>query len=178
MRSSPRLRFVTDADVPAITSIYSHHVRYGAGSFEIDPPGEDEMLRRRQELGRRGLPFLVAEIDGVLVGYAYAGLYRERVAYRFTLEDSVYVHPAHVGRGIGHSLLSALITACEELGYRQLVAVIGDSENLASIRLHERCGFQHVGVLKAVGFKFGRWVDAVFMQRSLGSGETTNPAGI
>src|SRR5262245_38824439 len=116
MKSTPRLRFVTDADIAAITGIYSHHVRYGTGSFEIDPPGEDEMLRRRQELGRRGLPYLVAEIDGVLVGYAYAGLYRERVAYRFTLEDSVYVHPAHLGLGIGHSLLSALITSCEELG--------------------------------------------------------------
>jgi phosphinothricin acetyltransferase len=161
------IRASTDTDIAAITEIYGHHVLDGAGSFEIDPPGSLEMGRRRLEIVNRGLPYLVAEHDGRVVGYAYAGLYRPRPAYRFTLEDSVYVHPGFVHRGIAAALLDQLIVDCREWGARQLVAVIGDSANLASIRLHEKLGFEHVGVLRAVGFKFDRWLDTVLMQRSL-----------
>src|SRR5215470_7855163 len=167
MKSGIQIRKAEDSDVEAITEIYAHHVLHGTGSFEIEPPDAEEMARRRLDVITRRLPYLVAEIDNVVVGYAYATHYRTRVAYRFTLEDSVYIDPAHVGRGIGAALLSQLIPACKEWGCRQLVAVIGDSENMGSIRVHEKLGFQHSGVLKNVGFKFDRWLDTVFMQLPL-----------
>ncbi len=162
-----QIRVSSDADVAAITEIYAHHVRHGTASFEIDPPEVEEMRRRRLAIEARGLPYIVAESDNVVVGYAYAGPYRSRVAYRFTVENSIYVHPGHLGRGVGRALLSKLIDACQECGCRQMVAIIGDSSNVASVRLHEKFGFRHVGVLQAVGFKFERWLDTVLMQRSL-----------
>ena len=154
-------------DVAEIAAIYAHHVRHGTASFETVPPTVDEMSRRRAEVLARGLPHLVAELDGSVVGYAYAGLYRTREAYRFTVEDSVYLHPDHTGKGVGRLLLAAVIQAAAEGGRKQMVAVIGDSANIASIRLHERAGFRHVGVLRSVGYKFDRWLDTVLMQLEL-----------
>ena len=167
MDSGIHIRASKDSDVAAITEIYAHHVLHGTGSFEIDPPDADEMARRRRDVIGRGLPYLVAESGNTIAGYAYATLYRTRIAYRFTLEDSVYVHQDHMGRGIGTALLEQLIPACRQWGCRQLVAVIGDSENAASVRVHERLGFQHSGVLRGVGFKFDRWIDTVMMQLPL-----------
>jgi phosphinothricin acetyltransferase len=167
MRNEDCIRDSGDSDIPAITGIYAHHVLHGTASFEIDPPNVDEISRRRSDVLVRGLPYLVAEDEGRVVGYAYAGLYRPRPAYRFTFEDSVYVHHEHLGRGIGATLLSRLIQACRDCGGRQLIAVIGDSENTASIRLHEKSGFQRAGVLRQVGFKFDRWIDSVLMQLPL-----------
>jgi L-amino acid N-acyltransferase YncA len=169
------IRPAAAADLTAITRIYAHHVRHGTGSFEIEPPEESEMVRRWQDVTAKHLPYLVAEDGGEITGYAYAGLYRPRVAYRFTVENSVYVHPDHAGRGIGSHLLPALIDNCAALGLRQMIAVIGDSGNQASIRLHRRFGFEEIGALKNVGFKFGRWLDTVFMQRSLGPGSAAPP---
>ena len=157
----------TDSDIPAIAEIYGHHVRHGIASFETDPPDAEEMARRRSEILQRGLPWLVAETEGSVLGYAYATQYRSRTAYRFTLEDSIYLHPMHVGEGIGKLLLPELIARCQEVGARQMIAVIGDTDNTGSIRLHARFGFRHVGVLRAVGFKFERWLDTVLMQRPL-----------
>jgi L-amino acid N-acyltransferase YncA len=169
------IRPSTDADVPAVTAIYAHHVRHGLASFELDPPGEEEMARRRSEVLERGFPYLVAEIDESVAGYAYAAPYRPRPAYRFTAEDSVYIHPDHTRKGLGRQLLAAVIARCEELGCRQMVAVIGDSANAASIGLHRALGFERAGLLRTVGFKHGRWVDTVLMQRPLGPGATTLP---
>ena len=167
MSSEIQIRSAKESDVADITEIYAYHVLHGTGSFEIDPPDAPEIARRLADVVSRRLPYLVAESGNAIVGYAYATLYRPRVAYRFTLEDSVYVHHAHAGRGIGAALLEELIRACKVWGCRQLVAVIGDSQNIASVRVHEKLGFQHSGVLRAVGFKFDRWIDTVFMQLSL-----------
>jgi L-amino acid N-acyltransferase YncA len=156
-----------DEDMPKIHAIYGFHVLHGLGSFEEEPPCVDELSRRRAEVLDRGLPYLVAERGGVVVGYSYAAPYRSRPAYRFTVENSVYVDHDLRRRGAGYLLLSALIARCVERECRQMIAVIGDSENMASIALHERLGFIHVGTLRAVGFKFGRWVDTVLMQRPL-----------
>jgi len=157
----------TAGDAAQIAAIYAHHVLHGTGTFEIEPPDADEIDRRRSDIEQHGLPYLVAARDERVVGYAYAGLYRSRPAYSHTVEDSIYVDPAETGRGIGKLLLPALIEACEGAGRRQMIAVIGDSGNIASIRLHERFGFRDAGVLRAVGFKFGRWLDTVLMQREL-----------
>lgn len=162
------LRDAVAADMAAVHQIYAHHVREGLGSFEEVPPDQAEMERRWAALVARKLPFLVAELDGDVAGYAYAAPYRERKAYRFTIEDSIYVSPQALGRGIGRALLSALIERCTALGYRQMVAVIGGSENSASITVHRSLGFLDAGALKAVGWKFDAWVDTVFMQRPLG----------
>jgi phosphinothricin acetyltransferase len=170
------IRFSTEADVPEIAAIYGHHVLHGSASFEVVPPLPEEIARRRLAVLERGLPFLVAETGGIVVAYAYASPYRSRVAYRFSVEDSIYVHPAHARRGLGRSLLPELVKACEGGEWRQMIAVIGDSENVASIRLHQAFGFRHVGTLRSVGFKFGRWLDTVLMQRQLGSGDGTLPA--
>ena len=164
-----------EADISAITAIYAHAVGHGTASFEVEPPDEAEMARRRQAVLAGGYPYLVAEIDGTLAGYAYAGAYRPRPAYRFTVEDSIYVAPDRQGSGVGRALLVALIEACEALGFRQMVAVIGDSASRGSIRLHESLGFRPVGVLEAIGFKHGRWLDTVLMQRPLGHGASTPP---
>lgn len=164
-----------DEDIPAISGIYAHHVRTGLGSFETDPPSPTEMSQRYIKLRSRDFPFLVARQNDRVVGYAYAGPYRERRAYRFTVEDSIYVDPTFVGRGVGKMLLDALIRECESRDFRQMIAVIGDSGNLPSIKLHERCGFRSVGVFRSVGFKHDRWVDVVLMQRSIGDADETSP---
>jgi phosphinothricin acetyltransferase len=172
---SPTIRPATPDDIPAITRIYAHAVDAGTASFELTPPIEAEMTRRMRKLLDGGFPYLVAEADGTVAGYAYAGLYRERPAYRFTLEDSIYIAPEMQGRGVGSALLPALVEACTARGFRQLIAVIGDSEQAASIALHARCGFYYVGTFPHVGFKFGRWLDTVLMQRPLGPGARTAP---
>jgi phosphinothricin acetyltransferase len=171
------LRPATEADLPAITAIYAHHVLHGLASFELDPPALDEMTRRFVSIRAGGFPYLVAVEGGALRGYAYASHYRTRPAYRFTVEDSIYVAPDVAGRGIGRALLARLIADCERRGFRQLLAVIGDSANAASIGLHRACGFSHCGTLQSVGFKFGRWVDSVIMQRALGAGDGSLPPG-
>jgi phosphinothricin acetyltransferase len=169
------IRSSRDDDVAAIAAIYGHHVLHGLASFEEVPPTPDEMARRRAGLVARDFPYLVAEREGKVVGYCYAGPYRPRSAYRYTLEDSIYIDPDEVGRGIGRALLARVLDRSAELGYRRMIAVIGGRETLPSIRLHEVLGFTPVGVLNGIGFKFGRWVDTVLMQRALGSGDTTPP---
>lgn len=164
-----------ETDLPAITAIYSHHVLHGFGSFEEVPPDQAEMVRRRAEILSKGFPYLVAELDGRAVGYAYANHYRPRIAYRFSVEDSIYVAPDAPRKGIGRALLSSLIARCTGQGYRQMVAVIGDTQNLGSIGLHAALGFRVVGTLPSIGFKHGRWVDSVFMQRALGPGDSSLP---
>jgi L-amino acid N-acyltransferase YncA len=164
-----------DADMETITAIYSHHVLHGTASFETVPPSIEEMTRRRLDMAQRGFPYLVAEAGGVVTGYPYAGSYRPRPAYRDTVENSVYLRPDAIGRGIGKRLLTALVAACEGLGFRQMVAVVGDSSNTPSIRLHERCGFRLVGTLRAVGYKHGKWLDTVLLQRTLGDDDNTPP---
>jgi L-amino acid N-acyltransferase YncA len=154
-------------DVEAVAAIYAHHVLHGVATFEIQPPGAGEMERRLRALIDRGYPYLVAESEGEVLGYAYAGPYRPRPAYRFTVENSVYVRSDALGRGTGRMLMQALIAECVARGLRQMIAVIGDSSNVASIGLHESLGFNVVGILRSVGFKFGRWLDSVLMQREL-----------
>lgn len=166
------LRAASEADLPAITAIYAHHVRTGTATFEIEPPDAAEMSRRWRDIVERGLPYLVAIDAADVVGYAYAGPYRPRPAYRYTVEDSIYIRADYAGQGIGSELLRALIVACERAGARQMVAVIGDAANAASIRVHAAAGFAHAGVLASVGWKFGRWLDVVLMQRALGIGDT------
>jgi len=169
------IRPATSADIPAITRIYAHAVEYGTASFELTPPDEAEMARRMNELLARKFPYLAAELGGALAGYAYAAPYRARPAYRFTVENSVYVaHDLH-RRGVGKALLEALIEACTKGGFRLMIAVIGDSRQVASIRVHEATGLKHVGVFENVGYKFDRWLDTALMQRPLGPGATTPP---
>lgn len=163
-----QIRSVDANDLAAVQSIYAHHVENGTGSFEETAPSLAEMRERRSVIVARGLPYLVADSGGEVLGFAYAAPFRPRSAYRFTVEDSIYIHPDVVGRGVGGLLLGTLIEACSELGYRQMIAVIGDSANAASIGLHARHGFAEAGRLMAAGHKFGRWLDVVFMQRTLG----------
>ena len=170
------IRPATVADLPFITEIYEHAVRYGTATFELIPPDLAEMKRRFGALMDGGFPYLVAIVEGRVVGYAYASPYRPRPAYRFTVENSVYLQPAVHRRGIGLQLLQNLIDECEPRGYRQMIAVIGDSANAGSIGVHSRCGFQMIGTHPNVGFKFGRWLDTVMMQRGLGEGARTLPA--
>jgi L-amino acid N-acyltransferase YncA len=165
-------------DVPMIAAIYGHHVVHGVASFEEVPPSVQEMGRRRDDIVARGFPYLVAERAGRIVGYCYAGSYRARIGYRFTVEDSIYIDPSEVGRGIGRALLTQVIDRVIEQGYRQMIAVIGGSESVPSIRLHAALGFAQIGIFPAIGFKFGRWIDSVYMQRSLGPGQTTLPQEI
>ncbi len=165
--SSAVVRPAAEADVAAITAIYAHYVTHGAASFEIDPPDTAEINRRRLDIQSRGLPYLVAELDHAVAGYAYAAPYRPRLAYRFTVEDSIYIHPESTRQGVGSALMQPLIGLCTDGGYTQMIAVIGGSDNVASIRLHERFGFRLAGVLQSVGFKFGRWHDSILMQRAL-----------
>jgi phosphinothricin acetyltransferase len=170
------IRACEEGDVPAITAIYHHHVLHGAASFEIEPPDAAEMARRRLAVVDGGYPYLVAEQGGRVAGYAYASAYRPRPAYRNTVENSVYVEPGRERQGIGRVLLAALLEACERRGFRQVVAVIGDSGHEASIGLHRALGFRMVGTLQSAGFKFGRWIDIVLMQRALGPGDETPPS--
>jgi len=169
------VRASTEADVVRCAEIYAHHVLHGTASFEVDPPDLAEMKRRRAAVLDIGLPHLVAEREGRVMGYAYAGNWRPRPAYKFSVEDSIYIDKDAVGQGVGKALLPALIEQCTTLGKRQMVAVIGDSAQTPSIRLHTSCGFEMVGTLKNIGFKFGRWLDAVLMQRSLGIGANELP---
>lgn len=169
------LREAHDDDMPAIQAIYAHHVLTGIASFEIEAPSVEELRRRRAEVLSKGLPYRVAELHGEVVGYGYATLYRPRPAYRFTVEDSVYVRDGMSGLGIGQAVLGEVIEHCIAGGWRQMIAIIGNSENIASLRLHERMGFRHVGVFESVGFKHGRWVDTVLMQRALGEGDDSLP---
>jgi phosphinothricin acetyltransferase len=169
------IRPATPADIQAITSIYAHAVEHGTASFELAPPDEAEMAKRMRDLIDGGFPYLAADVDGKLAGYAYAALYRTRPAYRHTLEDSVYIAPNMQGRGIGRALLAALVNAATERGFRQMIAVIGDSEQTASIALHAACGFAFIGTLANVGFKHGRWLDTVLMQLAIGPGSATEP---
>jgi len=163
-------------DIPAITRIYAHAVEHGTASFELTPPDQTEMARRMNDLVGRGFPYIAAELDGALSGYACGGPYRARPAYRLTVEDSVYIAPDIQRRGVGRTLLNALIEATATGGFRQMIAVIGDStKQAASIGLHEAAGFRHVGILQDVGFKHGRWLDSVLMQRALGDGGATEP---
>ena len=173
--SSVSIRAATLADIPAITRIYAQSVRTGTASFELEPPDEAEMARRMQALFDSGYPYVVAEIGGAIAGYAYAGSYRPRPAYRFSVEDSIYVDPKAQRRGAGRLLLAHLIEECERRGFRQMVAVIGDSAQMPSIELHRALGFRMVGTVENVGYKFGRWLDSVNMQRALGPGATTKP---
>ncbi len=165
------LRDCTKDDIPAITAIYARAVLTGFGTFEIDPPSEAEMANRWRAITER-YPYFVAEMNGTILGYAYANAYRARPAYLNTVENSVYVHDGLQGRGVGFRLLGRLIEATAALRYRQMVAVIGDSANKGSIRLHEKHGFAHIGTMPSVGWKHGRWLDTVLMQRALGSGDT------
>jgi phosphinothricin acetyltransferase len=170
------IRPTGEADLPAITAIYGQAVREGTAPFELDAPDLTEMTRRFRALTDGGFPYFVALLDGEVVGYAYAGPYRPRPAYRFTVENSIYLAPASQRRGIGRRLMQRLITACEERGFRQMIAVIGDSANAGSVGLHRACGFQMIGTHPSVGLKFGRWLDTVMMQLPLGAGGSNVPA--
>jgi L-amino acid N-acyltransferase YncA len=173
---SPEIRPATAADLPVITKIYEHAVLEGTATFELIPPDLAEMTQRFKSLVDGGFPYLVAELDGRIAGYAYAGPYRPRPAYRFTVENSIYLDPAIHRRGVGLVLLQRLIGECERRGHRQMIAVIGDSANAGSIGVHARCGFQMIGTHPNVGLKFGRWLDTVMMQLALGEGAATVPS--
>ena len=173
---SPEIRPATEADLPAITEIYEHAVCHGTATFELIPPDLAEMTRRFRALMDDGFPYFVARVDGEVIGYAYAGPYRPRPAYRFTVENSVYLKPAIHRRGIGLLLMQQLLSACKACGHRQMIAVIGDSANAGSLGVHTRCGFQMIGTHPNVGLKFGRWLDIVMMQLALGEGAGTIPA--
>lgn len=160
----------TPADLDALREIYAHAVTQGTGTFELQVPDAAEMARRRDDVLAKGLPWLVAEAQGRVLGYAYANHFRPRPAYRFCVEDSVYLHPEAQGRGIGRALLAELLARCQAAGARQMLAVIGDSANHGSIGVHSALGFERCGLLQAVGWKFGRWLDVVLMQRALGAG--------
>lgn len=163
------------SDIPAVTAIYAHAVDHGTGTFELEAPSQEEMQRRHADVLSKGLPWLVAEQRGQVIGYAYANAFRPRPAYRYFLEDSIYLAPGAQGQGAGRLLLAELVARCTALGARQLLAVIGDSANAASIGVHRSCGFEHTGVLRHSGWKFGRWLDVVLMQRPLGPGSLTEP---
>jgi L-amino acid N-acyltransferase YncA len=162
-------------DLPAIQSIYAHHVMHGLASFEEVPPALEEMRGRFEDISKQGFPYLVAEERGEILGYGYCSLYRTRSAYRHTLEDSIYVKQGQQGKGVGKAVLKELIVRCEALNCRQLIAVIGDSANAGSIKLHTSLGFVRAGLLRSTGYKFGRWVDSVYMQLPLGPGDGTKP---
>jgi L-amino acid N-acyltransferase YncA len=168
------IRPSTEEDVPAMLSIYSYSIQHGLGPFDLEPPSPADLRRRRKAMLKRRLPHLVADAAGVVAGYAYAAPFRKRPAYRYTVEHSIYIHKDYQGVGVGRRLLSELITACADAGFRQMVAVV-DSANQPSLRLHEACGFTASGVLHSVCFKFGRWTDSVFMQRALGQSDSALP---
>ncbi len=171
------VRPAAEQDLPAIQAIYAHHVLHGLASFEEVPPSVEEIQRRFADVTRQGFPYLVAEDAGEILGYGYCSLYRTRPAYRYTLEDSVYVKNGLQGKGIGKAVLQELIRICTAKNYRQIIAVIGDSANAGSIRLHASVGFLRVGVLRSTGYKFGRWVDSVYMQLAIGGGDMSPPKG-
>ena len=172
----PTIRPSRDDDLPAITAVYAHHVLHGTGTFETTPPGEADMAARRADVLSKGLPWLVAEEDGQVLGFAYCNWFKPRPAYRFSAEDSIYLAPQAHGRGLGRELLTALAAQAEARGVRKLIAVIGDSANAGSVGVHRSCGFTPVGVLRSCGWKFGRWLDVVLMEKVLGAGDSTSPA--
>ncbi|MCX7692565.1 MAG: GNAT family N-acetyltransferase [Tepidimonas taiwanensis] len=174
--TSPLIRPSRDDDLPAIAQLYGHHVLHGTGTFETTPPTVDEMASRRADVLAKGLPWLVAEADGRVVGFAYGNWFKPRPAYRYSVEDSIYVAPDAAGRGLGRALLAELLLQLEVRGIRKVMAVIGDSANAGSIGLHTALGFERVGVVRSCGWKFGRWLDIVLMEKSLGPGDTTPPA--
>jgi len=174
--TAPVIRDASPADMEAVQSIYAFHVLHGTASFEVEPPTAAEMSRRREAVLAAGLPYLVALLDGAVVGYSYATAYRPRPAYRHTIENSVYVRDGLFGCGVGSALMTELLARCEDGPWRQMIAAIGDSANAASIALHRRMGFEPAGVLRDVGFKHGRWLDSVLMQRPLGAGSGSLPA--
>ena len=171
----PLIRPSSDADVPAIAAIYAHHVLHGTGTFETEPPSPADMAGRRADVLAKGLPYLVAEQDGQVLGFAYCTWFKPRPAYRFSAEDSIYLAADQPGRGLGRLLLSELAAQAEQAGVRKLIAVIGDSANAGSVGVHRAMGFQQVGVLSACGWKFDRWLDVVLMEKSLGAGDRTPP---
>ena len=171
----PLIRPSRDEDVAAITAIYNHHVLHGTGTFEIDPPSAADMAARRADVLGKGLPYLVVEEEGQVLGFAYGNWFKPRPAYRFSAENSIYLAPGVAGRGLGRLLLDALCTQAEAAGVRKLIAVIGDSANAGSIGVHRSAGFTHVGMIKSCGWKFDRWLDIVLMEKSLGAGDTTTP---
>jgi L-amino acid N-acyltransferase YncA len=173
--SDLRIRPAAPGDVASITAIYADAVEHGTATFEIERPDEAEMGRRQQALLGKGFPYLVAEAAGTVVGYAYAGPYRDRRAYDWCVEDSIYIAPEFHRKGIGRLLLTRLVTETEALGFRQMLGVIGDSANTASVAVHAAVGFRMIGTFQSVGFKHGRWLDTVLMQRTLGSGDATPP---
>ncbi len=165
-----------DEDVAAITAIYRHHVLHGTGTFEIDPPTEADMASRRADVLAKGLPYLVAEEDAQVLGFAYCNWFKPRPAYRFSAEDSIYVAPGLQGKGLGRALLAALCRQAEAAGVRKMLAVIGDSANAGSIGVHSALGFTHTGTVRSCGWKFERWLDVVLMEKPLGAGDSTPPA--
>ena len=169
------IRPSTDRDLPAITAIYAHHVLHGTGTFETTPPTEAEMAARRADVLGKGLPWLVAEERGQVLGYAYCQWFKPRPAYRFSAEDSIYMHPDAAGKGLGRTLLAELAARAEAAGIRKLIAVIGDSANAGSIGVHEACGFTRAGAFTSCGWKFGRWLDIVIMEKAIGEGDRTPP---
>ena len=171
----PIIRASTEADISAISAIYSHHVLTGTGTFEIEPPAPSEMAARRSDVVSKGLPYVVITEGDKLLGFAYCNWFKPRPAYRFSAEDSIYMDPMANGKGLGRSLLAELIRQAEAAGVRKLLAVIGDSANAASIGVHRSVGFQPVGTLKSTGWKFGRWLDVVLMDRAIGHGDSTTP---
>jgi L-amino acid N-acyltransferase YncA len=171
----PTIRPSADQDVPAITAIYGHHVLHGTGTFETTPPTEADMAARRADVLGKGLPYLVAEEDGKLLGFAYCQWFKPRPAYRFSAEDSIYLHPDAAGRGLGKELLARLAQEAETVGIRKLIAVIGDSGNAGSIGVHRSLGFRPAGQFTSCGWKFGRWLDIVLMEKALGDGDSTPP---
>ena len=175
---SLHIRPSRDEDVPAVTAIYAHHVLHGTGTFETEPPAEADMAARRADVLGKGLPYLVAEDEaGQLLGFAYCNWFKPRPAYRYSAEDSIYLHPEAAGRGIGRQLLAELARQAEAAGVRKLIAVIGDSGNAASVGVHRALGFEHVGTVRSCGWKFGRWLDIVMMDKALGDGDRTPPVG-
>lgn len=171
----PLIRPSRDEDVPAITAIYAHHVLHGTGTFETEPPSIADMRTRRADVLSKGLPYLVAEQDGEIAGFAYGNWFKPRPAYRYSVEDSIYLAPDQHGQGLGRALLAELLARCEAVGIRKVMAIVGDSANAGSIGVHQALGFTQVGTIDACGWKFGAWRDIVIMQKTLGLGDTQPP---
>lgn len=174
----PLIRPSREEDLPAITAIYAHHVLHGTGTFETDPPSAADMATRRADVLSKGLPYLVAEEAGSIVGFAYGNWFKPRPAYRYSVEDSIYLAPGAGGKGLGRALLSELLARCESAGIRKIMAIIGDSANAGSVGLHRALGFTQVGIVASCGWKFGAWRDIVIMQKTLGAGDNLPPAGL